>query len=192
MLASLGEAIRTYRLRQRQPHNGQPWTQEDLAVVIGTDKAHVNRIERNRQRPELKTLLAICEALRVSLYERCYLLGLAGYGLHLPRVGPDEERSVLAAAAPLIESCSYPLLIVDDCLRLLDMTELHARVFGPIYGGAAAPAWSGCVVGPRSSGCSPPTAWPRCARCTRTPSGCCCGTWRNSGRRTSTAPTTPT
>jgi ribosome-binding protein aMBF1 (putative translation factor) len=41
---NLGDVIRHYRLRQRQIHTGAPWAQEDLAVAIGSDKSHVNRI----------------------------------------------------------------------------------------------------------------------------------------------------
>ena len=136
MYATLGDAIRAYRLRQRQLHNGQPWTQEDLAVAIGTDKAHVNRIERSRQRPELKTLLAMCRALDLSEHEWCHLVSLAGYGLHLPPVTQDEVTSVLQSVARLIESSTYPIVVYDDCERVLDMNELHARLWGSVYGGS--------------------------------------------------------
>jgi hypothetical protein len=42
----LGSAIRAFRLRRRQVHSGQSWTIEALAVAMGTDKAHLSRIER--------------------------------------------------------------------------------------------------------------------------------------------------
>ena len=59
----LGTAIRNFRLQRRQIHNGQPWTLEDLAVAIGSDKAHVSRYEHGQTIPNQPTVFRIAHAL---------------------------------------------------------------------------------------------------------------------------------
>lgn len=134
MRVSLGEAIASFRRQRRQIHNDQPWTQEDLAVAIGTDKAHINRIERNRQHPELRTLQRIADALGLSYGERCYLLGLAGYGLHATWPTPEETAAVLRRTWPLIESYPYPAAVVDTLERIWDINTVQARVYACNFG----------------------------------------------------------
>src|SRR5439155_1959028 len=43
--AHVGIFIRRGRALRRQPYHARPWTQDELAFAIGTDPAHISRIE---------------------------------------------------------------------------------------------------------------------------------------------------
>src|SRR3546814_14277590 len=77
-LLLLGQHIRNHRLQQRQPYVDRPWSQEDLAVAIGSDKAHINRLECGRQRPTPNTPDRICAALELRSEERRVGKGCVG------------------------------------------------------------------------------------------------------------------
>src|SRR5205823_4302077 len=76
--SELGAAIRTFRMRRLQIHNGQPWTLDDLAVAMDDDKGHLSRIERGQIVPGRATLMRMARALALSWPETEYLLRLAG------------------------------------------------------------------------------------------------------------------
>jgi transcriptional regulator with XRE-family HTH domain len=126
---TVGNLIRRYRLRQRQIHNGQPWAQEDLAVAIGTDKSHINRIERSRQRPSFQTLVKICEALSLRRDEHGELFSLAGYPLTSPAPTSAEIEEAVRHAEPFLQGAEYGLALADDQHRLWDLNDSLARTF---------------------------------------------------------------
>src|SRR6185369_6840186 len=78
-LVALGSAIRRFRLRRKQFHNGKPWALEDLAAAIDGDKAHVSRIESGGLAPNRSTLMRIGRALDLSRADSEYLLRLGGF-----------------------------------------------------------------------------------------------------------------
>src|SRR5437660_647115 len=73
----IGWLIRRLRRSRQQPHNGRPWTQEDLAVVIGTDAGHISRIESGETLPTRSMLERIANALELTVSQQRFLLGLA-------------------------------------------------------------------------------------------------------------------
>lgn len=46
------------------PHDGKPWSQVDLAVILATNQQQVSKWEHGLQEPRLATKYAIAEALR--------------------------------------------------------------------------------------------------------------------------------
>jgi transcriptional regulator with XRE-family HTH domain len=124
---SLGDKIRQYRLRRRQIHSNARWAQEDLAVAIGSDKSHINRIERGHGVPRKDTLERICEALALSWPERIQIFGLAGYLIDRPVPTPEEVEHVTRHSESLLQSSSYPVCLMDREYRIWDLNELHAQ-----------------------------------------------------------------
>ena len=130
----LGELIAAYRHRLRQVHNGEPWTQEDLAVAIGTDKSHISRIERSRQKPARETLLRLAQALRLSIEEEQELLLLAGYAPE-PRAPTAEEADQLVSRTRhLVDGLPYPAVIFDVLGRLWHYNPLGAAFYSSAIG----------------------------------------------------------
>jgi transcriptional regulator with XRE-family HTH domain len=122
----LGHRIREYRQRQRQLHSGAPWTQEDLAVAIDSDKSHINRIEKGHASPTKRTIERICDALALNWTERSQLLGYAGYLVDWPEPTTKDLDEVINAARPLLASSAYPLCLLDRRSRCWDLNALHA------------------------------------------------------------------
>ena len=127
---TLGGVIRAYRLRRRS-QTGQPFSQEELAFASGTDQAHISRIESDQKHPQYSTLCRICDALELSLVEREYLLGLAGYEISPPL--PDEKtiEAVVSKLAPLIETYPYPAEIMDESERVWHLNDMGTMVWAP-------------------------------------------------------------
>jgi transcriptional regulator with XRE-family HTH domain len=125
---SLGGSIRMYRGRQRQTHTGAPWAQEDLAVAIGSDKSHVNRIERDRCIPTRATLERIANALCLTWFERVELLILANYVVEPPEPTDSEVERVRASVAPLLADSPYGVSLKDRQMRTWDMNDIAAFV----------------------------------------------------------------
>ncbi|MGE5618613.1 MAG: tripartite tricarboxylate transporter substrate-binding protein [Sphingomonadaceae bacterium] len=125
----LGEWIRALRLSRRQIHNGRPWAQEDLAVAIGSDKSHINRIERGHQLPTCETLQRICDALELPWEDRCRLLSVAGYLAPPPSPSPAEVDAAVRLARPFLQSAQYPVALVDQEQRFWDLNDLMAYAF---------------------------------------------------------------
>ncbi|WP_368417099.1 tripartite tricarboxylate transporter substrate-binding protein [Falsiroseomonas sp.] len=128
-LALLGQRIRFHRLQHRQSFADRPWSQEDLAVAIGSDKAHVNRLECGRQCPAPETLNRICDALELPWPARRRLLGLAGLLEGPPGPGPDEAVRVAALLDRVLLPLPYPAYAVDQEGRICDANEAFARLF---------------------------------------------------------------
>ncbi|MFC0531471.1 tripartite tricarboxylate transporter substrate-binding protein [Phytohabitans kaempferiae] len=128
-LQALGQRIRVYRSRQRQLHVDRPWTQEDLAVAIGSDKAHINRIECGRQRPALDTLNRISEALDLAWADRSRLLRLAGYLLTPPAPGSGEIAEMARRVGRVVHDTPHPALLIDQENRIWDVNHLFACAF---------------------------------------------------------------
>jgi tripartite-type tricarboxylate transporter receptor subunit TctC/transcriptional regulator with XRE-family HTH domain len=126
-LTLLGQRIRFHRLQQRQPHSERPWSQEDLAVAIGSDKAHVNRLECGRQCPAPETLQRICDALDLPWAARRRLLGLAGMLEGPPAPGPDEEARLAALFDRVLRPLAYPAWAGDQDGRICDVNDAFAR-----------------------------------------------------------------
>jgi transcriptional regulator with XRE-family HTH domain len=128
--AILGAAVRSFRLRRRQMHNGKPWALDDLAVAIDGDKAHLSRIERGMVLPSRATLLRIAQALGLTRPETEFLLRLAGF---TPLLGPPGPDAVAAATRWLAsQSRAYPnpfsLYTLDT--RVWYANALWLRVMG--------------------------------------------------------------
>jgi tripartite-type tricarboxylate transporter receptor subunit TctC/transcriptional regulator with XRE-family HTH domain len=128
-LALLGQRIRVHRLQHRQRHTDRPWSQEDLAVAIGSDKAHVNRLECGRQCPAPETLQRICDALELPWPARRRLLGLAGLLEGPPAPGRDDEVRLAALFDRVLRPLAYPAWAVDQDGRICDANEAFARFF---------------------------------------------------------------
>ena len=130
----LGPLIAAYRQRLRQPHNGKAWTQGDLAVAIGTDNAHISRIERGRQHPERGTLLRVCEALHLPIEEEQELLLLAGYAPEPRLPTPDQADRLVAEVLHLVDGLPYPAVIFDVLGRLWHYNPLGAAFYSSAIG----------------------------------------------------------
>jgi tripartite-type tricarboxylate transporter receptor subunit TctC/transcriptional regulator with XRE-family HTH domain len=128
-LQQLGACIRGQRLRHQQLHTDRPWAQEDLAVAIGSDKSHINRIECGRQLPSHDTLERICDALGLLWEERRQLLGLAGYLFTPPPPAISEVESAILLVSPLLHAAGYPVGLVDHEQKLWEVNELLAYAF---------------------------------------------------------------
>lgn len=128
-LALLGQRIRFHRLQHRQSSTDRPWSQEDLAVAIGSDKAHVNRLECGRQCPAPETLQRICDALELPWPARRRLLGLAGLLEGPPAPGPDEAARLAALFDRVLRPLAYPAWAADQDGRICDANEAFARFF---------------------------------------------------------------
>jgi transcriptional regulator with XRE-family HTH domain len=126
---SLGSLIRRHRLRRSQLHNHQAWTQEDLAVAIGSDKSHVNRIERGHQQPTKQTLIRICDALELSWGERGLLLGLAGFLVEPPAPTPPEIRAVVEQLRATVLAADYSMSLQDTEVRVWELNDIVAYAF---------------------------------------------------------------
>jgi len=114
----VGEVIARFRKRLRQADTGSPWSQEDLALEIGTDQAHISRIESNQKHPNLSTLTHICDALKLSQTERTFVLARAGYTERSRPPNTEEIGRVLAKIVPVLESFPYPATLIDDVERM--------------------------------------------------------------------------
>jgi transcriptional regulator with XRE-family HTH domain len=126
----LGTAIRNFRLRHRQIHNGQPWTLEDLAVAIGSDKAHVPRYEHGQTLPNQPTVFRIAHALELSWQETEYLLRLSG---HAPVYDvPDAEaiRKAVGWVARTVREYLHPIGLYSVDPRVWYTNALWLRVHG--------------------------------------------------------------
>lgn len=125
----LGDAIRSYRKRRYQIHNGAPWSQEDLAVAIGSDKSHINRIERGHSMPARETLERLSSALELSWPERARLFGLAGYIVEEPEPTVNEIEGVRKLVSPVLAASTYGLLLQDHAMRIWDINNVYAIAF---------------------------------------------------------------
>lgn len=133
----LGTIIRSYRQRQKQIHNGKPWTLDDLAVATNDDKAHLSRIERGSILPNRATLLRLACALKLTRSEKEYLLRLAGLS---PLFDPPDQQDAHEAIRWLAKQSRYyltpfTLYSIDMCvwytnalwLRIMGMTPGRFR-----------------------------------------------------------------
>jgi transcriptional regulator with XRE-family HTH domain len=126
----LGTVIRTYRQRQRQIHNGKPWTLDDLAVATNDDKAHLSRIERGTILPNRATLLRLAKALELTRPEIEYLLRLAGLS---PIFDPPDQRAANQAINWLAkQSRNYltPFTLYSIDMRVWYTNALWLRLMG--------------------------------------------------------------
>jgi transcriptional regulator with XRE-family HTH domain len=131
---SIGEVIARFRRRLRQPETGSPWSQEDLALEIGTDQAHISRIEGNQKHPNLSTLAHICDALKLSQTERTFLLARAGYRERSRPPNSDEVGRVLEKMVPILESFPYPTTLIDDAERIWHFNTVGVGLWGCCFG----------------------------------------------------------
>lgn len=125
----LGNLIRQFRQTQVQIHSGHPWTQEDLGVAIGSDKTHVNRLEKGKQVPSPQTLNRISTALGLSWSQRRKLMALAGHFSALPSPVDSEVQQVIDALHPHLVQVSHPVILQDMELNTWDLNDLEAYTF---------------------------------------------------------------
>jgi transcriptional regulator with XRE-family HTH domain len=126
----LGSAIRAFRLRRRQVHNGQPWTIEDLAVAMGADKAHLSRIERGLIVPNRATLLRMARALDLSWSETNFLLRVGGSA---PIFGKPDAAAIRVAidwVVPTVRAYVHPVVLHTLDMRAWYVNALWLRVMG--------------------------------------------------------------
>ena len=141
-LVALGSAIRRFRLRRKQFHNGKPWALEDLAAAIDGDKAHVSRIESGGLAPNRSTLMRIGRALDLSRADSEYLLRLGGFASD---VQPPTEQDVKVAIKWLAAtSRSYPLPFT---LYSLDARVWYANALWLRLAGMTPQQFRCCFVG---------------------------------------------
>ena len=131
---TVGEIIARFRKRLRRPETGSPWSQEDLALAIETDQAHISRIESNQKHPSFSTLAHILDALKLSRTERSYLLARAGYTDHSLPPQAEEVSCVLAKMVPILESFPYPTTLIDDTERIWHFNSVGVGLWGPSFG----------------------------------------------------------
>jgi transcriptional regulator with XRE-family HTH domain len=123
-----GPFIRAMRLRRRQVHSGEPWTLDDLAAAMGTDKGYLSRVERGQITPGRATLVHLAEALALSPAETAHLLRLAG---HAPVFAPPDAataRGHIRELARLAAAYLHPVLLQSSDLRLWYGNALFLRV----------------------------------------------------------------
>jgi transcriptional regulator with XRE-family HTH domain len=125
----LGDLVRFYRLRMRQVHNGSPWAQEDLAVAIRSDKAHINRIERGRCVPTRQTLLRISGALNLTWEERLHVLSLVGYSLEPLSPSSTDVAEITRRESSVLEAATYSMSLLDTEGRIWDVNEINAYAY---------------------------------------------------------------
>lgn len=125
----LGIMIQDYRHRMIQINNGKPWTQEDLAVAIGSDKAHVNRLEKGKQVPTEQTLDKICAALNLSWVEKRWLIAKAGYYSMPPSPEDGEIQSVVESLDSYIMKIPNPATLLDQEAIIWDVNDIEAFTF---------------------------------------------------------------
>ncbi len=125
----LGIMIQDYRHRMIQINNGKPWTQEDLAVAIGSDKAHVNRLEKGKQVPTEQTLDKICNALKLSWEERRWLITKAGYYTLPPAPEDDEINELIRSFDSYILKVPNPATLQDQESIIWNVNDLEAFTF---------------------------------------------------------------
>lgn len=121
--------IQDYRHRMIQINNGKPWTQEDLAVAIGSDKAHVNRLEKGKQVPTEQTLDKICNALKLSWEERRWLITKAGYYTLPPAPEDDEINELIRSFDSYILKVPNPATLQDQESIIWNVNDLEAFTF---------------------------------------------------------------
>jgi DNA-binding XRE family transcriptional regulator len=130
---SVGDLIVAYRKR-RQQVQGHPYSQEDLAFAVRTSQAHISRMENGRNRPEYWTVIRICEALELTLMQRDQLLALAGYQVSPPLPDEDLACSVATEMAPVLDSNTYPAMLLDNGERHWYWNPLMIPIWGPCHG----------------------------------------------------------
>jgi transcriptional regulator with XRE-family HTH domain len=105
-----------------------------LAFAVGTDQAHISRIEGNQIRPQFQTLDAICEALNLSSAERDEILSLAGFRIALPLPDKDAVGLVLQKLGPVLDSLPYPAMLLDEGERIWHWNAFCFYPWGQSYG----------------------------------------------------------
>ena len=115
----------------------------DLAVAMrwaGT--APVYRYERggpDAPRPDPDTINLLAQVLELGYADRMLLLGLAGHLPDTESLTADEERRLIAALRPELETLPVPALAFDFRGRILTINDPLLRDFG--QSSAVARAW---------------------------------------------------
>lgn len=125
----LGELIREYRLQHIQVHNKRPWTQEDLAVAIGSDKAHINRIENGQYIPSARTLEKIFAAMNLNWSQKQQILYCAGKLSMLPSPEEYEIQEAVRFVRPYLEEMEVPAIMEDNDAIIWDINDMEAYLF---------------------------------------------------------------
>lgn len=125
----LGNMIRYFRQTQYQLHNGHPWTQDDLAVAINSDKAHINRIENGKQIPTPQTLEKICIALNLDWKQKRRLMAQAGHLWALPPLLTEEAQKAVEYLEPHITHFTHPAVLQDKEAIMWYVNDLEAYTF---------------------------------------------------------------
>jgi transcriptional regulator with XRE-family HTH domain len=125
---SLGQLLRQYRNRMRQVNGGPTWTQLDVATVVGTDAAHINRIERDKCAPTLRTLERLCEALILTWQERLLLMSLAGFLVEPPPPVDMDISAIVHREHAALEDAPYGVCLLGTDGRIWDLNETDARL----------------------------------------------------------------
>ena len=124
-----GDMIKKLRRMKKQINNNQPWTQDDLAVAIGSDKAHICRLEKGKQLPNLQTIERLINALELDWNQQKKLMALSGQLLNIPTPDYDEIQNTISKVRPILLQERYPYTLRDNELKIWDLNDLQAVTF---------------------------------------------------------------
>jgi transcriptional regulator with XRE-family HTH domain len=119
--------IRNLRRSRRQAHNGRAWSQDDLALAVGTDTSHVSRIERGTVVPSRATLERIAGALELTTAQHDLLARFAGYAPETQLPTEAEIVQAVTAIDRLVRGYAHPVSLITFDLRLVYANPLYLR-----------------------------------------------------------------
>ena len=128
----MGKLIAAYR--ERSLLGGKPWSQEELAFAVGTDQAHISRIESGQIHPQFHTLARICDALNLSSIEREEILDQLGFQVAPPLPDVNAALSVVRLLQPLLDSYPYPAILQDEGGRIWFWNKFCVYPWRDCYG----------------------------------------------------------
>lgn len=117
-----GATLRAFRTQAKL-------SQFELAILLewkGTTP--IVLMEQGKRIPHLDTLSRVCDALRLSYADRCYLAGLAGYGYTTTLPSLDQIVTVLDHIDNKIRDLPYPAYVIDYRFRCW-MANAAASIF---------------------------------------------------------------
>ncbi|MBL8014999.1 MAG: helix-turn-helix transcriptional regulator [Candidatus Doudnabacteria bacterium] len=104
---SIGQKVQNFRKRAGI-------SQLELETLIDAAPGSISRIENGKVNPNKETLLDICDALRLPIYERLYVIG-ANYS----QVTTEERELVLEKLASTLADPEFLGYLLDDTYSVL-------------------------------------------------------------------------
>jgi transcriptional regulator with XRE-family HTH domain len=128
--AHVGAFIRRGRALRRQPYHARPWTQDELAFAIGTDPAHISRIEGGKIVPSRATIDRIALAFELTPPQHALLLRLAGYAPEASLPDDTATQRAVAYIERLVRDYAHPVSLITNDLRLVYVNRFAMRLRG--------------------------------------------------------------